>query len=60
LFGLVVETEEAEQRQIAMSIVMRIEEGELLLPMRGVIGGIEIDGYVSHLTTQAFLLSLDH
>ena len=60
LFGFVVETEEAEQRQIAMSIVVRIEESELLLPMRGIISGIEIDGHLPHLAAQTLLLPRNH
>ncbi len=39
---------------------MRIEESELLLAMRRVIGGIEIDGDLPHLAAQTLLLARDH
>jgi hypothetical protein len=44
LLGFGVEGHEAQQRQVAPGVVMAVEEGELLLPVRGIVGGIEVDG----------------
>jgi hypothetical protein len=44
LLGLVVEGHEAQQGQVTPGGVVAVEEGELLLPMRRVVGGIDVDG----------------
>ena len=52
---------EAQQRQVAVVIIMSIEESELLLAMRGIFRGIKIDGDAPHLlTAPSLLLLLNH
>ena len=43
LFRFVVERQRGHQRQVAPCVVMPVEERQLLLPMRRVVRGIEID-----------------
>ena len=43
LVRFVVERQRRHQRQIAPRVIVPIEERQLLLPMRGVVRGIEID-----------------
>jgi len=41
---LAVEGEHSHERQVAPTGVMAVEEGELLLPVRGILRGVEVDG----------------
>src|SRR6266542_1054370 len=59
LFRLVVETDEGQQRQITISIVMAVEESELLLAVRGIFSRIEIDGHTLGLAMPAPLMTID-
>ena len=43
LHPLVVERQGAHERQVAPGIVVPVEEGQLLLPVGGIVGGIEVD-----------------
>ena len=43
LVGLGVERHRGHRRQIAPRVVVAVEEGELLLPVGGIVGGIEVD-----------------
>src|SRR5881628_2023656 len=43
LLGLVGERHRGHHRQIAPRVVVAVEEAELLLPMGGIVGGIEVD-----------------
>ena len=47
LVRLIVEAQEAQQRQIAPSAVEAVEQGELLITVRGIVGGIEIDHHAA-------------
>ncbi len=44
LRGLVVEGQGGDEGQIARGVVMPVEDGQLLLPMGGIDGGVEVDG----------------
>ena len=44
LVGLLVEGHGGHHRQIAPRVVVAIEEAELLLAVRRVVGGVEVDG----------------
>src|SRR2546425_1029389 len=43
LFGFVVEGHRGHDRQVAPRVVVPVEERELLLTVRGIVGGIEVD-----------------
>lgn len=43
LLGFVIERQGGHQRQIAPSLIVSIEEGELLLPMGGIVGRVWVD-----------------
>jgi len=43
LLGLGVEGHRGHHRQIAPRVVVAVEEGELLLPVGGIVGGIQVD-----------------
>src|SRR5712671_5100705 len=47
LAGLVVERQRGEQRQIAPGPVVPIEQGELLLAVGGILGGVQVQGDAS-------------
>ena len=59
MFGLIIEADEAEQRQITIGIVMPVEESELLLAVGGIVSSVEIDGDAPYFAAQSFLLARD-
>ena len=57
---LVVEGQRGEQRQIAVRVVVPVEERELLLPVRGIVGVIQIDGDAAGAAPEPAALACDH
>jgi len=49
LLALVVEGQEPHHREVAPTVVVAVEAGELLLPVGRVLRGIEVDGDAAHL-----------
>src|ERR1035441_2564898 len=57
LFHLLIKGEKTNHRQVTVAIVVAIEKGELLLAVRGVVGGIQIDGDPTGATMQTLAMS---
>jgi len=60
LLGLVVESDKPHHGQIAPSVVIAVEQGQLLGPVGRVVGGIQIDGDASGPAMQPLGMPLDH
>ena len=49
-----------DQRQVAPGIVVPIEEAELLLPVGGIVGRIQVDGDAAGAAPEPRVMVLDH
>jgi hypothetical protein len=59
LLGLVVETDQAEHRRVAVAIAMRAKERQLLRAMGGIVGRVQIDCDATNTAAQPFRMALD-
>jgi len=59
LFRLLVEADEAHQRQVAPTAVVAVEEAHLLASVRGVIGRVEVDRDATGLAVKTAAVPLD-
>ena len=55
-----VEGQEAHHGQVAPAVVVAVEEGELLLPVGGILRGVEVDGDVTGPTPEPLPVALNH
>jgi len=60
LFRFVVEGQCGHQRQVAPGVVVAVEEGQRLLPVCGIIGGIQIDRDPLSAALESLLMLRDH
>jgi hypothetical protein len=59
LLRLLIKGEKTNHRQVTVAIVVAIEKSELLLAVRGVVGGIQIDGDATGATMQTLTMSFN-
>ena len=59
LLRLLIKGEKTNHRQVTVAIVVAIEKGELLLAVRGVVGGIHIDGDPTGATMQTLTMAFN-
>src|SRR5271157_4300447 len=59
-FRLVIKADETHYRQVAPAVVMSVEKRQLLRPLGGIVGRIQIEGDAAHTTAQALGMALDH
>src|SRR5207237_4673691 len=57
LLRLPIKGEKTNHRQVTVAIVVAVEKSELLLAVRGVVGGIQIDGDATGATMQTLTMS---
>ncbi len=55
-----VEGQGGDQRQVAPRVVVPVEEGELLLAVGGVVGGVHLDGDQPRPTVEPDAMEVDH
>src|SRR5271157_617775 len=60
LFRLVIEADETHHRQVAPGVVMAVEKRQLLRPVRGIVGRVQIQSDAARTTAQALGMTLDH
>ena len=53
LFSFIIELQRSDHRQIAIRIVMTVEERELLCPVRGIVRRIQVDRIQAGLAFQS-------
>src|SRR5271166_2809072 len=59
-FRLVIKADETHYRQVAPAVVMSVEKRQLLRPLGGIVGRIQIEGDAAHTTAQPLGMALDH
>src|SRR5207249_2865428 len=60
LLALVVELQRADDRQVAPRVVMAVEEAQLLVPMSGIVGGVEVNGDSARFALEPLGVMADH
>ena len=59
LLGFAVEAQEGQQRQVAPVVVVPVEQGVLLRPVRRVVRRVQVDGDAPRLPVQTAAMALD-
>ncbi len=60
LLRLLVEGQKPHHRQVAVGVIVPIKKAQLLSAMRGIVGGIQIDGDQTRATVQPLTMPFDH
>src|SRR6202166_5117059 len=59
LLGLLIKGEKTNHRQVTVAIIVAVKKGELLLAVRGVVGGIHIDGDATSASMQTLAMAFN-